>query len=268
MNNIFAEFGLLGLKPYLSAFALPPLPWLLLMLLGGVWLWRRQRLGWAVFGLGLGGLWATCTTALGVALVAGLNQPPPPLDAAQITALGRTPHAAVVILGAGRRALATEYRAPDITPLTAERVRYGLWLARQTHLPVAYSGGIGFGNLPGVTEAEAVALVAKRDFGLALTWTEGRSRDTAENAHYSVALLQQAGIQTVVLVTHDFHQRRALRDFERALAQQGATMRLVPAPLGQMGHPGHSLGDYLPSPDGYAMCHHALHEWFGWLAGA
>ena len=45
-------------------------------------------------------------------------------------------------------------------------------------------------------------------------------------------------------------------------------MRLVPAPLGQMGHPGHSLGDYLPSPDGYAKCHHALHEWFGWLAGA
>ena len=58
MNNIFSEFGLLGLKPYLGAIALPPLPWLLLMLLGGLWLRRRQRLGWAVFGLGLGGLWA------------------------------------------------------------------------------------------------------------------------------------------------------------------------------------------------------------------
>ncbi len=269
MNQIFADFGLLGLKPYLSALALPPLPWLLLMLLGaGLLARRRRRLGWAAFGLGFAGLWATTTTALGVTLVLGLNQPPPPLDQAKVKALAQAPHAVVLVLGAGRRAWASEYRAPDLSPLTAERLRYGVWLARQTRLPLAYSGGVGFGNQPGVTEAEAVALVAKRDFGLALTWAEDRSRDTAENAHYSVAMLHQAGIRTIVLVSHDFHLRRARRDFERALAQQGVAMQVLPAALGQPGQAGSSLGDYLPSPEGYALCHHALHEWFGWIAGA
>ena len=47
-------------------------------------------------------------------------------------------------------------------------------------------------------------------------------------------------------------------------------MRLVPAPVGlrpDLG-PDLSLGDYLPSAEGFALTRLALHEWLGRLAGA
>ena len=268
MNELFAEWGLLGWKPLLSSLALPPTPLLLLTLLGAWWLPRHRRLGWAVVATGLAGLWAVCTIALGAVLVHGLNHPPPPLDAAQIAALNRAPHTAVLVLGAGRRAYAPEYGGADLTPLSAERLRHGIWLARQTHLPLAYSGGLGFGSTPGLTEAQAAAKVAARDYGMQLRWTEDRSRDTAENARYSVELLHAAGVRSIVLVTHDFHQQRALRNFERAQQRQKLDLRIVPAPMGS--HPGSdiSLVDFLPSAEGFALTRNALHEWLGWLAGA
>ena len=269
MNDWIASMGWSGIKPFLGSVLLPPLPLLLLVLVGALCLRRRPGLGWACLMAGLATLWAACTPALGLALVQGLTRPPPALGAAQRSALVAAPHTAIVVLGAGRRLSAPEYGQSDLAPMTAERLRYGLWLARQTRLPVAFSGGVGHGSLPGPSEAEIAAGVAARDAGLPLRWVESRSRDTAENARFTLDILAQDGVHSIVLVTHDFHQQRALAAFRREAARQGLQVNLVPAPLGLTPRrPGGSSGDWLPSAEGLAQTRWALHEWLGWIAGA
>jgi len=172
------------------------------------------------------------------------------------------------VLGAGRKREAPEYGSADLKPMTLERLRYGLWLGRQTRLPVGYSGGLGFGSPPGPTEAAIAARIAERDFNARLRWLEDRSRDTNENARYSVPLLRAAGIDRIVLVTHGFHQRRALAAFERAAAQDGAAMRVIAASVGLPPPGALEPGDWLPSSEGFAMTRLALHEWLGRIAGA
>ncbi len=268
MNALFVALGIEHWKGVLGALLLPPLPLLLLAALGALLLPRRRQLGRALVLVAVAGLWATSTPGVGSLLISALTRPPPALSAAQITALAGAPHTAILVLGAGRKLEAPEYRAADLKPLTLERLRYGLWLARQTGLPLAYSGGIGHGSPDGPTEADTARRVAQRDFGVRLRWAEGRSRDTRENARYSVAMLHADGVTQLLLVSHGFHQRRALAAFERAIREAGITMRVVAAPMGLRRPLGWELGDWLPGDEGLALTRLALHEWLGWLAGA
>ena len=261
--------GIENWKPLLQALLFPPVPLLLIALFGARLLSRQRRgLGWSLLLAGLGGIWAMSTTVVGEALIDGLARPPPPFSPAAISQLARSPKTAIVVLGAGRRLRAPEYGVAELSPLGNERLRYGLWLGRQTGLPVAFSGGVGLGAEPGPTEAEIARRVAERDFGVKLRWTEDRSRDTNENAIRSVALLRADGIERVVLVTHGFHMRRALAAFERAQRRDGLAMSLVPAPMGLRAPGPTEFGDWLPSVDGFTRTRLALHEWIGRLAGA
>ncbi|GCL61956.1 YdcF family protein [Pseudaquabacterium pictum] len=268
MNDWLVHWGLEAWKPALRALVMPPVPMLLLVLLGLALVRRRPGLGRSLAVLGVLATWLVCTPWAGHLLQQALTRPPPPLAAAQVASLRQAPGTAILVLGAGRRTLMLEYGQPDLTPLTLERLRYGWWLARQTGLPLGYSGGVGHGARDGVTEADAVALVTVRDHGVPLRWAEGRSRDTNENARYSVAMLQAAGITRLVLVTHGFHQQRALAAFGRAIANSGRPMALVAAPVGLRPPPTPALGDFLPGHDGLAHSIWAVHEWLGWLAGA
>ena len=268
MNDWLVLWGVEAWKPALRMLLMPPVPMLLLALVGLALVRRRPRLGRALAGLGVLATWMVCTPWAGHTLQTVLTQPPPALPAEQISALRQAPHTAILVLGAGRRTLLLEYGQPDLTPLTLERLRYGWWLARQTGLPLAYSGGVGHGARDGPTEAEAVALVTTRDQGVPLRWAEQRSRDTNENARYSVAMLQVDGITRLVLVTHGFHQRRALAAFQRAIAASGRPLHLVAAPVGLRPPPTGDLSDYLPGSQGLLDSSIALHEWLGRLAGA
>jgi uncharacterized SAM-binding protein YcdF (DUF218 family) len=267
MNELLFTLGLQDLKRW-SALLLPPAPLLLLALLGAWQLARRRVLGWTLLGLALSGLWLTSTLGLAEVLKQRLLHPPPALTAGQIAALRRAPDTAIVVLGAGRRDLAPEYGMATLTPLSMERLRYALWLARETGLPVAMSGGVGPGVPDGASEAEIGARIAAREFGRPLRWIEGASRDTRDNALRTAALLQPERITRIVLVTHDFHQRRAQRNFERAAAHAGWTVQIVPAPLGLASPGPWTLGDWLPSGAGLRECSLVLREWLGWVAGA
>jgi uncharacterized SAM-binding protein YcdF (DUF218 family) len=164
--------------------------------------------------------------------------------------------------------MAPEVAAADVSPLTLARLRHGTWLARETGLPLGYSGGIGHGARSGPSEAAAAALAIARDRGVPLRWAEDRSRDTNENARFSVAMLQADGITRVVLVTHGFHQQRALAAFQRAVAGSGRPLQVVAAPMGLRPPMTYEPGDFMPSADGLAHSTWAVHEWLGWLAGA
>lgn len=266
MNDIFLTLGLEHWKPLLSTLLLPPVPFLFLVLVGARLMFRRRLLAWLLVLLGVLGVWFSCTAVLGQTLHFWLLQPPPALAETQVTTLKRAPKTAIVVLGGGRWLLAPEYGMSNLHERTVERLRYGVYLARATALPLAFSGGIGHGAEPGPSEGEIAARIAERDFGLALKWVEAESRDTRENAFRTVALLKAQGVEQIVVVTHAYHMPRALRNFERATA--GTTLRLVAAPMGM--HPIRRLrtDDWLPTGHGFETNRLVLHEWLGLRLGA
>ncbi len=270
LNDWMLPFGAAGFKPVLTALLLPPVPLLLSMLLGAALVRRRPGWGWLLLLAGAAGIWLSSTTAVGQWLQRQLLQPPRALSLEQLQQLQarRGPGSAIVVLGAGREAYAPEYRAPNLSPYSMERLRYGLWLARETGLPVAFSGGTGHGQVEGVAEAEVAAQIAARDFGRPLMWTEAISRDTRENAERSVALLRAAGVTRIVLVTHAWHMPRSQRAFEQAVERSGGGITLLAAPLGLARDIPAGALPWLPSQAGFTDTRHALREYLGLLAGA
>lgn len=276
MNDLLAALGWQSLKPMIGALLLPPTPLLLLAawaawrLHRGVHRGSRPRVALAALWALLAALWLLCTPLVGSALIDVLAPSPPPLGPTDIARLQRAPQTVILVLGAGRRHMAQELGMADLKPMTLQRLRHGAWLARQTGLPLAFTGGIGHGAAPGPSEAEVAQRVAAQELGQPLRWTESRSRDTRENAVFSLALLRAQGVRQVVLVTHGFHMARAMAAFEREAHHAGvATVSVVAAPIDlrpPREHP--TWGDLVPGPEGLADTWLALHEWLGRLAGA
>lgn len=265
MNEIFLSLGIESWKPYLSALLLPPVPFLVLVLAGARLMFRRRLLAWFLVLLGVLGIWFSCTTAVGHALYVGVVKPPPALTEAQVAELKKAPRTAIVVLGGGRRLRAPEYGVSNLNERSHERLRYGAWLAKETALPLAFSGGVGHGAEPGSSEAEIAARAAERDYGRPIRWLEQESRDTHENAVKTVALLQAQGVDQIILVTHAYHMPRALQNFERVAAGK---LRLVAAPVGVHAAGRLRPGDWLPSVSGFESTRILLHEWLGRLLGA
>jgi uncharacterized SAM-binding protein YcdF (DUF218 family) len=266
MNELVLALGIASWKPVLTALVLPPVPLLLLVLLGARLMFRRPLLAWLLILLATLGLWFSGTQALGHALVQVWIKPPPALTTRDVAELRHSPKSAIIVLGGGRRLSAPEYGVSTLKARTAERLRYGVWLSRETGLPLGFSGGVGHGAAEGPSEAEIAARVAEREFNRSLRWQETESRDTRENALKTVALLQPQGITTIVVVTDALHMRRALAHFERAAQDQG--MRIVAAPMGGRGS-GHLRAiDWLPSLEGYEEVWMACHEALGRILGS
>lgn len=269
MNDLIVSLGLDSWKPMASALLLPPLPLLLLILVGARLMFSRRLLAWGLIVLGCAGLWIVSTPAFGKWMRETVHPVPPALGEERIGELKRaTEPTAIVVLGGGRLELSPEYGVSNLTRLGVERLRYGVWLARQTRLPVLFSGGLGHGSKPGSTEAEIAARIADREFGVPLKWLEDRSRDTTENGLLSVPLLRNQGIRRVVLVTHDFHMRRAVRAFERAAARDGTPLQVIPAPVGLTPRYEWTANDFLPGRQGFFDSHLVLHELLGYWLGA
>lgn len=273
MNDLFVLLGIQSWKPVLAALLLPPVPWLLLMLVGARMMYWRRSLSWLVILLGAAGLWLSCTTAVGHWLEEVALKPPAPLSAERIAEIRKLAAAtpgkvAIVVLGGGREPMAPEYGLSNLKDLSLARLHYGVWLARQTGAPLMYSGGVSYADTIGTSEAEAAARIAERDYGKPLTWSEGESRDTLENAARSVAMLKTAGITDVVLVTHGFHIPRAVRAFQREAQRVDMPMRVWAAPMG-LAPPGErTVLRWLPSNDGFRRVRLVLHEMIGGLLGA
>ena len=267
LNDLLTSMELGSLKGWLAALLLPPVPFILLVLLGAWFLRRRPARGWVMVLVGCAGLWFGATSLVGSALVDVLTQPPPALSTgavADLKLLAPEQKTAIVVLGGGREAFAPEYTLSNLAPYSIERLRYGVWLAKATALPLAFSGGVGYHSQPGASEAEIASRISASEFNKPLRWAEARSRDTSENGQFTVALLRGAGIERIVLVTHNFHMRRAMVNFERAAIRAGIKLSIVPAPMG-LARDDNGL---TPSVIGFAQTRLAFHEWLGRLAGA
>lgn len=266
MNEIFLALGIESWKPFLTALVLPPLPLLLLVLVGARLMFRRRLLAWCLVLLGVLGIWFSCTGALARGLSLWLLKPTPALMEQQIAELKRVPRTVIVVLGGGRRDYAPEYGVSTLNERSMERLRYGVWLAKQTDLPLAFSGGVGHGALPGPSEAEIAARVAERELGRPLKHVETQSRDTRENAFKTIEMLAPTGVEQIVLVTHDYHMQRSVANFQRAIG--GRKITVLPAPMGLPPGGRMHVADWLPTAYGFEHTRLVLHEWLGRLAGA
>jgi uncharacterized SAM-binding protein YcdF (DUF218 family) len=268
MNELLIALGLSHWKPVLGVLLLPPVPFVLMIVAGGLLMPRRRRLAWTLLIVAALGCWFMCTGVAARWLTQTLLQPPAPLSTAQVAELARERDVAIVVLGGGGRELAPEYGTTSLSRIGIERLRYGLWLARAAALPLAFSGGAIVEGRAGATEAETAARIATTEFGQTIRWVENRSRDTHENAAFTVPLLRDQGIRHIVLVTHGFHMRRALAAFERAVQRSAPPMRLTPAAMGMAPDGPLLVIDWLPSRAGFEQVNIALHEWLGRLGGA
>lgn len=279
-------------RPVLTALAMPPLPCLLLVLVGARLILPRRGRGYLLVLLGVLGAWFSSTQVGAVWLQHTVLQPGPSLYGDGQTRLAQmgqahlqqvrrssragpqpAPPAAIIVLGGGRDPLAPEYGASDLSDRSLARLRYGIWLSKQTKLPLGFSGGVGWGQKSdggAPTEAEVAARLAEQQFGVRLQWTEARSSDTRGNAALTLAMLGEQGVPEVVLVTDAVHMPRAKRAFNeaaRALLVQHPEwplIRVTPAPTGFWRRSERPGLDWLPSAEGSARFTQAWRECLGW----
>lgn len=223
---------------------LPPIS-LLLLILAGAWLIRRQRRGgWPLFIVGFGSLWLLCTPVVADRLTQWAEKYPPldptrPVDA----------QAVVVIGGGEHRAYAPEYRGPMADAVLLERLTLAAYLSRAYALPLAISGE--------QSEIAAMAQTLSRNLGVTPRWVEGNSRDTFENAQQSAQMLFPAGVRKIILVTSSTHEWRAVQEFA------GAGFDVLPAPAGVFSTRERGIFNFLPSAGALQRSHAAVHELIG-----
>ena len=225
------------LSAFLTPFVVPPVN-LAVLAFVAVW-WRRRALAIAAIAALL--LLATpiVASALTSSLEAGLPATP---DLAGMQA--------VLILGGDLNRDSHGQVVPG--PLTLERLRGGVALARSAGLPIAVTGGPAWAGGPAIGTVMADSLA--RDFGFPASWVETESTDTWENARDSAALLARSGIHDVLVVTHAWHMRRSMLAFR----DSGLDARPAPLMLDK-----ESLSSLMPRARAWEESYYALHEWIG-----
>ena len=237
--------------PLLAALALPPGGPLLLALLG--LLMVRRWLGRGLLVLGVGSLWLLSCNAVAVLLAGWLLPAVPAMLPDRLTG----PQVqAIVVLGGGVLPESAEYGQAQPSAETLARLRYGVWLARQSGKPLAFTGGVGWASASDVAaESEVAQRVLKQEYGIVLRWAEGKSRDTRENALQLRLPMQRDRIEHIALVTHAAHMPRAMLEFQRV------GFEVTPAPIGFAAARERSLLEWLPSAHGLAGSREAVRQW-------
>ena len=244
------------LKPLLTTLLLPPAGPLLLVFLGLLLDKYKRRWAWGLVFTGTLVLWLACCNFFAYGLSQVLLKTYPAVTASELKN-----SQAIVVLGGGVDLYAPEYGETILGGTAHERLLYGAHLARQSQLPLIYSGGIGWGapSEQNATEAAVAARALQRELGMRFEWVDDQSRDTRENAQRSFEQLSKQGITRILLVTNDWHMQRSVRNF----AQAGFVVQ--PAPMGYIQPPLNWQQKFLPSEGGLDNSRKVLREFLGRL---
>jgi uncharacterized SAM-binding protein YcdF (DUF218 family) len=237
------------IRAVLSEYLLSPVILVVAVLIGLLIERRCRRSGRLLAWSGVVMLLLLAMPVIGTSMLIALEQNLP------LTPPPNAPPQAIVILGGDimRHGAAIEPSQPGLASL--ERLRAGAALSRRTGLPVLISGGPIYDG-----ERPLAALMAdsmQHDFQVPVRWTEPASRDTWENAQFSAAILHGQGINSVYVVTHPWHMRRAIMAFARA----GITVTAAPTRLDHLPQP--LLAAIAPNARAWRDSFYALHEWIG-----
>lgn len=238
----------------LKGLVVPPISLLVLLLVGLLLALRWRRLGWWVSAASAAGLLVLAMPVSGALLLAALEADlPRRVDPAALPE-------AVVILSAEARAVDPAQAHYDPGPMTLERMIAGMQVARAARLPILVTGGVMQPGAPSLADIMAHGL--EQHWNVPVRWREGRSRDTWQNAEFSAAMLREAGITRIYLVSHAWHLRRAIGAFTRF----GVIVTAVP--VRTHGPPRWSPEEFVPTTTGWVASFHAMHEWIGiaWYA--
>ncbi len=252
------------LKPWLTALILPPGSPLLLILLGYLLAVRSERIVWMALGkmmfvVAFAALWLFCSQGTAIFLERVALRPPAGIDPQAVTQTFKIEQIqAIVVLGGGQQSASREYGKPALTEASAQRLHYAAALSKQTGVPLAFSGGVGWSAAAGGDSEAAAAQRWLQQLGLpALRWQDAQSKDTAGNALAIAALLKKEGITRIALVTHASHMPRALKEF-------GLTeLKTLPAPTRFLEPEGGMGLDWFPSGAGLRNTRQVLHEILG-----
>jgi uncharacterized SAM-binding protein YcdF (DUF218 family) len=249
------------LKPLLTALVLPPAGPLLLALLGVFLLYRQRKTsGRICLVIGLLSAWTLSCEVTGSWLNRHLLKQYAFISPSDLTS--KKPAQAIVVLGSGIQTYAPEYQnVSQPSRLSAIRLRYGAWLALQTHIPLAFSGGKGWAShsAQSTTEAEAADFYLKAFNLPSLKWRDDQSADTAQNASEMARILLPQKVTRIALVTHAWHMERAVQLF----TAQG--FEVIPAPVHTITPESYDLLAHIPSADGLQDSRHVLREALGLL---
>jgi uncharacterized SAM-binding protein YcdF (DUF218 family) len=244
-------------RKLVSALLLPPGGPLLLiafglLLLGG----RRAPFGRLLVGIGVVAAYLLSTIGFGAQLMRVVERDLQPWSPALLAPReGRNDAAgAIVVLGGGlARERQGEVLRDRLDSQSLERVVQAARIARSTGLPVLVSGGRIAPHR--TTEADLMRRTLEDDLGVRVRWVEQVSRDTAENAARTAALLRAERIERVILVTHAYHMRRAAQAFE------AAGLRVIAAPTYFASDAGGDhWRDWVPSVSGVGLNARAARE--------
>jgi uncharacterized SAM-binding protein YcdF (DUF218 family) len=222
---------------------LPPTGLLLLAVLGAVLLaLRHRRSGWTCLVTALSLLWLLSMPMVADELTR-LTEAYPAFDPSKPTSAQ-----AIVILGGPDSHPAPEYGGrPAVGLELLERLNYGAWLARTTHLPILVSSDY--------YNAASMAVSLERDFQVPARWVEWTSLDTFENARNSAVILRANHVNSILLVTSSSHMLRATREF------QATGLNVSPAPVHVTGP--HIDFGVLPTADAMVRSNRAVYELLG-----
>jgi uncharacterized SAM-binding protein YcdF (DUF218 family) len=246
------------LSKIIGFFALPSDDAAVLVALGVVLLFTRfKRAGRALATLGIVLLLVAGLTPLGNALMLPLEDRFPPWDAA-----GGAPAGIVVLGGAVGPELSAARHTPDLNE-SAERITATAALAlRYPQARIIYSGGNARLVLTGGIEADYAAdLLESLGIPRARIEAERRSRNTIENAQFSMAIAKPKPGERWLLVTSAYHMPRAIGVFRHV----GFAVEAYPVDWRTRG----SIDLVMPMESvtaGLRRTDTAVHEWAGLFA--
>ncbi len=239
------------IKKILEAFILPPGTVVTALVLIALYLRKRSRSG-AVMCAALALVcWAGATRVVSKAVLRPLEQ---------AYSVPAKPEGDVIVLlcgGAGDVPIEIT-AAAALYPATMQRTYAVARLQKKTGLPVIISGGAPFSETP--ESVAAARYLAELGVPTDKIITEEASRDTFENAAYTLKICKEKGYKRIILVTSGYHMPRSVYLFKKAGFE---SVQAYPyghlAPASRRRH----LRDYLPGDS--SDLSRAFNEYFGLL---
>ncbi|MFD0965452.1 YdcF family protein [Seminibacterium arietis] len=164
---------------------------------------------------------------------------------------------AIVILGGGLRDSGELYSSITVSQIPLERLRYSAFLYKQTSLPILITGASPNGN----SEAKIMSKELIDFFSIPTRWLENKAQTTIQNAKFTQEILYKENINTIILVTNQWHMQRAKLLFEK----QGIIV--LPASVGCGRIPNNyklTLMHFIPQASAMTASVQAIKEWLGY----